>query len=247
LDILAQAERLMQRWRVSEGVYQPWIAIVKANIWIALEKWQRAEQSLKFASLALVSNENENSELSGSELFPMQSDFYRLSQARLMVQNQQYQQAEAIVAPIVEYDQGGIVCLFAHLMLSSIHTANKQSVKAKKTWQKAMRFAAEEKIQIDIGPLLPKFNTHLFSGSNALAGKLSDKPQGNVGNNSSSLSVREKEVLALIADGFSNQEIADRLFISLHTVKTHARKINAKLGAKSRTQAIVKARELTII
>jgi LuxR family maltose regulon positive regulatory protein len=64
---------------------------------------------------------------------------------------------------------------------------------------------------------------------------------------SSNLSIREQEVLVLIAEGYSNQGIADQLFISLHTVKTHARKINAKLGAKSRTQAIVKARERMII
>jgi LuxR family maltose regulon positive regulatory protein len=64
---------------------------------------------------------------------------------------------------------------------------------------------------------------------------------------SSNLSIREQEVLVLIAEGYSNQGIADHLFISLHTVKTHARKINAKLGAKSRTQAIVKARERMII
>ena len=77
--------------------------------------------------------------------------------------------------------------------------------------------------------------------------KLAEKSLSAQINDSSGLSAREKEVLALIADGFSNQEIADHLFISLHTVKTHARKINAKLGAKSRTQAIVKARELAII
>jgi LuxR family maltose regulon positive regulatory protein len=243
LDVLAQAERLMQSWRVSEGVYQPWIAIVKANIWMALEKWQRAEQSLKFVSQVLKSNENESSELSGSELFPMQSDFYQLSRARLMVQQQQYNKAEKIVTPIMEYGQGGVICLSAHLMLSSIHVANNQPVKAKKSWQKAMKFADEEKIRVDISPLLPKSNSSLFNGGI----KSSDKPQGSIVNDCSSLSVREKEVLALIADGFSNQEIADQLFISLHTVKTHARKINVKLGAKSRTQAIVKARELTII
>ena len=61
------------------------------------------------------------------------------------------------------------------------------------------------------------------------------------------LSAREQEVLKLISCGCSNQEVADNLFISLHTVKTHARKINAKLGVKSRTQAIVKARELAIL
>jgi LuxR family maltose regulon positive regulatory protein len=50
-----------------------------------------------------------------------------------------------------------------------------------------------------------------------------------------------------MAMGFSNQEIADQLYISLHTVKTHARKINVKLGAKSRTQAIHRAKELMLL
>ncbi|WP_459076678.1 response regulator transcription factor [Marinobacter liaoningensis] len=61
------------------------------------------------------------------------------------------------------------------------------------------------------------------------------------------ISDREQGVLELIAKGLSNQEIADKLHISLHTVKTHARRINAKLEVKSRTQAIVRARELGIL
>jgi LuxR family maltose regulon positive regulatory protein len=61
------------------------------------------------------------------------------------------------------------------------------------------------------------------------------------------ISDREQGVLELIAQGLSNQEIADRLHISLHTVKTHARRINAKLAVKSRTQAIVRARELGLL
>lgn len=61
------------------------------------------------------------------------------------------------------------------------------------------------------------------------------------------ISGRERGVLELIANGLSNQSIADRLHISLHTVKTHARRINAKLGVRSRTQAIVRARELGVI
>jgi ATP/maltotriose-dependent transcriptional regulator MalT len=77
--------------------------------------------------------------------------------------------------------------------------------------------------------------------------EIAAQPSASVFIDSSNLSIREQEVLALIAQGYSNQGIADQLFISLHTVKTHARKINAKLGAKSRTQAIVKARELMII
>ena len=61
------------------------------------------------------------------------------------------------------------------------------------------------------------------------------------------ISSRELAVLQLIAQGLSNQEIAERLFISLHTVKTHARRINSKLMVKSRTQAIIKAREMGVI
>jgi ATP/maltotriose-dependent transcriptional regulator MalT len=51
-------------------------------------------------------------------------------------------------------------------------------------------------------------------------------------------------VLRLIAQGCSNQEIAEQLFISLHTVKTHARRINTKLGVARRTQAVARAKAL---
>jgi LuxR family transcriptional regulator, maltose regulon positive regulatory protein len=61
------------------------------------------------------------------------------------------------------------------------------------------------------------------------------------------LSPRELEVLPLIAQGLSNQAIADRLYLSLHTVKTHARTIYAKLGVGSRTQAVARARALGIL
>ncbi|UVM28375.1 LuxR C-terminal-related transcriptional regulator [Pseudomonas sp. B21-021] len=58
------------------------------------------------------------------------------------------------------------------------------------------------------------------------------------------LSQRELEVLRLIAKGYSNQQIADQLFISLHTVKTHARRIHGKLGVERRTQAVASAKIL---
>lgn len=59
---------------------------------------------------------------------------------------------------------------------------------------------------------------------------------------SSGISDREYEVLQLMAQGLSNQEIADQLFISLNTVKTHASKLFSKLDVKRRTQAIQKAK-----
>lgn len=60
--------------------------------------------------------------------------------------------------------------------------------------------------------------------------------------NESLLSKRELAVLGLIAQGHSNQQIAEQLYISLHTVKTHARRINVKLGVQRRTQAVARAK-----
>jgi len=61
------------------------------------------------------------------------------------------------------------------------------------------------------------------------------------------LSGREREVLQLMADGLSNQEIAARLFVSLNTIKTHSSKIFEKLDVRRRTQAVEMARRLNII
>jgi DNA-binding CsgD family transcriptional regulator len=61
------------------------------------------------------------------------------------------------------------------------------------------------------------------------------------------ISVRELEVLALLAAGGSNKEIARKLEVSPNTVKTHVTKLFAKLEASRRTEAIQKARELGMI
>lgn len=61
------------------------------------------------------------------------------------------------------------------------------------------------------------------------------------------LSDRELEVLCLIADGLSNREIGQRLFLSLNTVKGHNRNIFGKLGVSNRTQAVARARMMGML
>jgi LuxR family maltose regulon positive regulatory protein len=61
------------------------------------------------------------------------------------------------------------------------------------------------------------------------------------------ISERELEVLYLIAAGLSNREIADKLFISLNTVKTHTKNINSKLDVNSRIKAVARAKELGLL
>ena len=58
---------------------------------------------------------------------------------------------------------------------------------------------------------------------------------------------RELEILELIASGLSNREIAEKLFVSENTVKTHSSRLFDKLGAKRRTQAVQMAKELGLI
>lgn len=61
------------------------------------------------------------------------------------------------------------------------------------------------------------------------------------------LSGREQEIIKLLADGLSNQEIAEQLVLSVGTVKWHNRQIYSKLGVNSRTQAVAYARKLGIL
>ena len=58
---------------------------------------------------------------------------------------------------------------------------------------------------------------------------------------------REHEILGLIAQGLSNREIAEKLFVSENTVKTHSSRIFDKLDVSRRVQAVEKARELGLI
>ena len=69
-------------------------------------------------------------------------------------------------------------------------------------------------------------------------------PQSNL---TEPLSQRELEVLKLIAEGLTNQEIASKLYLSQHTVKVHARNIFAKLGVQNRTQAAARGKSLGIL
>jgi LuxR family maltose regulon positive regulatory protein len=61
------------------------------------------------------------------------------------------------------------------------------------------------------------------------------------------LTSRECEVLAEMAAGASNRDIAARLYVSENTVKTHVKRVIAKLGARSRTEAVARARELGLL
>lgn len=61
------------------------------------------------------------------------------------------------------------------------------------------------------------------------------------------ISKREYEILELMSRGYSNQQIADKAYISISTVKTHTSNLFMKLDVSRRTEAVMKARELSLI
>ena len=85
------------------------------------------------------------------------------------------------------------------------------------------------------------------SGQTALAPAVATRLFARMQQAHSSLSARELEVLELVADGFSNTDIAQRLHLSETTVKSHLAHIYPKLGVNSRTSAVAAARETGII
>jgi LuxR family maltose regulon positive regulatory protein len=97
-----------------------------------------------------------------------------------------------------------------------------------------------------IGKLLAAFAT-VESVAQPRADKADLPPASPAQSLSEPLSQRELEVLHLIAQGLSNREISERLFLALDTVKGHNRKIFGKLHVQRRTEAIARARALSLL
>jgi LuxR family transcriptional regulator, maltose regulon positive regulatory protein len=89
----------------------------------------------------------------------------------------------------------------------------------------------------------PKYSSRLLAAFGAIKKETSTTVEPLI----EPLSDRELEVLRYLATGLSNHAIADKLFVSLATVKWHARKIYSKLNVSNRTQAVHQARELGIL
>src|SRR4030042_5549778 len=89
--------------------------------------------------------------------------------------------------------------------------------------------------------IMPVYVARLLAAFEVKSGLASTRPRIEL------LSQRELEVLRLIAEGLSNQEIGERLFLALDTIKGHNRRIFDKLEVKRRSDASARARELGML
>ncbi len=250
---IGRAERTMHSWQVDESLFVPVLEALKASCWLAQNQIDSADQAVSklapYREAGCV-----------PELFPMMPGLLDCLQVRIDLARGDLIRARETLQGIRERYEGTIpwgVELHMRLLEAVIVQDEKGLVVAQKILTAVVIEAAREhfispfsELRGELQDLMEKGFGQLPEGpfKEALGNLFEIKPQtSGVEVLAEPISEREQGVLELIAKGLSNQEIADKLHISLHTVKTHARRINAKLEVKSRTQAIVRARELGLL
>ncbi|WP_130912311.1 LuxR C-terminal-related transcriptional regulator, partial [Pseudomonas sp. Sample_9] len=253
---LAEAERLMHIWDVPPIYYLAMITLVKCELWLAQGRIDLAE-----AWLARLGQTYTGEHAAAPPEFHPQLPLHvELQQALLDVIQGQPMLAEGRLDVLHENGQRTgrqLLSVMALTQKVTLLLSNGREPEARKTLSQALEAAA--------GGVFQPFDALLKSHADWMRGQLqalscnavsqqllthfpTAAPRPAVESSATEqLSSRELAVLRLIAQGCSNQEISEQLFISLHTVKTHASHINSKLGVERRTQAVARAKELGVL
>lgn len=254
---LAEAERLMHIWDVPPIYYLAMITLVKCELWLAQGRTDLAEAWLT----RLGQTYNGEHPAAPPEFHPQLPLHIELQQAVLDVMKGQPMLAEGRLNALHEHGQHSGRQMLSVMALNQkvmLLLAGGRESEARKALIQALEAAAGGVLQ-PFEQLLTKHPDWLrgqlqLCAPTAVSQSLSEKlpalvsrPMVESSPAAEQLSTRELAVLRLIAQGCSNQEISDQLFISLHTVKTHASHINSKLGVERRTQAVARAKELGVL
>jgi len=251
---LAEAERLMHIWDVPPIYYLAMITLIKCELWLAQGRTDLADAWLT----RLGQTYNGEHAAAAPEFHPHLPQHIGLQQAALDAIRHQ---PDAALQRLDELAQRAHSCgrqmiaLMAFAQQTQLLLECGQEAKARPVLSRALEAGA--------GGALQPFQRLLENHPDWMREQLGKDPHGllnqsllallptvaevHASPSHESLSARELAVLQLIAQGCSNQEISNRLFISLHTVKTHASHINSKLGVERRTQAVARAQELRLI
>jgi len=259
--LLGEAERLMHVWDVPAIYYLAMITLIKCELWMRQGQIELAAAWLP----QLDETYGAQGRALAPELHPQLALHIDLQQAALERQQGQIDAAERRLRALHQRAQGQggqLVGLMAQAQLAQLLRQTGREREAQQQLDACLDEA-------EGGALLP-FIELIHHQPQWLRERLLARPSCQVGDAlfghlpvvgqrpgaaptaepeplAEKLSSRELAVLQLIAGGCSNQEISERLFISLHTVKTHARHINSKLGVERRTQAVARAKALGLL
>ncbi|USS56757.1 LuxR C-terminal-related transcriptional regulator [Pseudomonas kermanshahensis] len=250
---LAEAERLMHIWDVPPIYYLAMITLVKCELWLAQGRTDLAESWL----LRLGQTYGGEQPAAAPEFHPLLPLHIELQQALLERIQLRTEASVQRLSGLVERgvaSGGMLLAVSALCQWLALLLAEGRDAQAAGLLPKALE-AAQGGVLQPFQPLLEKHPQWLHEQLAArsacpvqveLLKRLPPLPAVSSGSGEA-LSGRERAVLELIAQGCSNQQISERLFISLHTVKTHASHINSKLGVERRTQAVAKAKALGLL
>lgn len=236
---LREAERLMQQRQVPDTVYRAVLLLVSGHFWLQQGRAELTVEAVRRVLRHFRGHQAKQAPPATLELIPRLEYLLVLAEVKLGCAEHPVARLTALLEAT---HQRGMLCLETelHLVLGEVAWQMGDSALARRSLQTGLELAARCQVQQAIRELRLR--------SPGLLSELGMEPQAAVsGAAENPLSQRELEVLQLIALGNSNLEIADRLFISLHTVKTHARRIHSKLGVERRTQAVAKAKTLGLM
>ena len=236
---LREAERLMQQRQVPDTVYRAVLLLVSGHFWLQQGRPELTVEAMRRVLRHFRGPQAKQAPPATLELIPRLEYLLVLAEVKLGCAEQPVARLTALLEAT---HQRGMLCLETelHLVLGEVAWQLGDSTLARRALQTGLDLAARCQVQQAVRELRLR--------SPGLLSELGMEPQASTpGTVENPLSQRELEVLQLIAVGNSNLEIADRLFISLHTVKTHARRIHSKLGVERRTQAVAKAKTLGLM
>ncbi|WP_426414817.1 LuxR C-terminal-related transcriptional regulator [Aestuariirhabdus sp. LZHN29] len=261
-NMLAEVERLMNLWDIPQVFYLAWLTTLKCDLWIYQGKLDLARSWLE-RLIDLYDSEK----VWPPPYFHFLPGLIKVIYCRLLVADGDPLAAASLAARSAEkcaLQQFSSYQGVALLYEAAAREAAGDRTTADKRLPEAIALLETQQVIFPFRELGDAIVEPLRRmGSNEFAKRMlemicpaSSPPQGDAAEQrlldlnrqlNEPISKREMAVLALIASGLSNQQIADKLFISLHTVKTHARRINNKLEVRSRTQAAARARELGLV
>jgi LuxR family transcriptional regulator, maltose regulon positive regulatory protein len=253
LDQLHKAERLY----IPAPVPNPHpVAAIMARVW------------LKQGRLSLVQDWIQKSVLSSDDELSYLKEFEHITLARALMTDGSFDEAGQLLSRLLTAAKTGgrKGSTIEVLLLQAMIYFSTDSIKeALQPLGEALSLAAPEgyfRLFADEGKqaaqllyeavqreILPDYSRRLLSAM-PIGGPDHNNTEGSHNPESVSLeqlSDRELDVLSLMAEGLTNQEIGSRLFISIHTVKAHTRNIYSKLDSHNRTEAVAKARTFGIL
>ncbi|MBU0809212.1 MAG: LuxR C-terminal-related transcriptional regulator [Gammaproteobacteria bacterium] len=256
---LAEAERLMHIWDIPPIYYLAMITLTKCELWLRQDQRELAGVWLS-RLLDAYGGEQAAAAPEFHPQLPLHIQLHLATYERLQGEEEQAERRLRGLSQLAHNAGGQLLAAIAQMQLTAMLRDGGREREAQQHLCSALQSAAGggllpffdvlsqhpkwlrgQLLALDATPLIDSLLQHLPPTKQVTPPEEDDAALVDA------LSAREQGVLELIAQGCSNQQISERLFISLHTVKTHARHINSKLGVERRTQAVARAKSLGLL